>query len=74
MYPRIQNISFDCHDTHGLSGFWSAVPGLGAALVTDRRRADGTGWVTLADLEGNECCVLRGAAERTGTTIEEEHP
>ncbi|MEU4772004.1 VOC family protein [Micromonospora sp. NPDC023644] len=135
MYPRIHNISFDCHDTYALAGFWSAVLGyarhaddapgdpeaallppdgatpnvffqrvpeartvknrvhvclepagrtreqevervlgLGAVLVSDRRRADGTGWVVLADPEGNEFCVLRGAAERAGTTIEEEHP
>ncbi|RAJ47072.1 hypothetical protein K353_00273 [Kitasatospora sp. SolWspMP-SS2h] len=37
---------------------------LGAALVADRRDADGTGWVVLADPEGNEFCVLRGTAER----------
>ncbi|MDG4759350.1 VOC family protein [Micromonospora sp. WMMD710] len=27
MYPRIRNISFDCHDTYALAGFWSAVLG-----------------------------------------------
>ncbi|MEV6670828.1 VOC family protein [Streptomyces sp. NPDC051162] len=37
---------------------------LGATLVLDHRRPDGTGWVTLADLEGNEFCVERSAAER----------
>lgn len=37
---------------------------LGATLVADRRSADGRGWVTLADPEGNEFCVERGAAER----------
>ena len=37
---------------------------LGATLVADRRRPDGTGWVTLADIEGNEFCVERSAAER----------
>ncbi|MGW4696527.1 VOC family protein [Kitasatospora cineracea] len=41
--------------------------GLGATLVADRRNADGTGWVVLADPEGNEFCVLRGAAERAAT-------
>ncbi|MGW4811710.1 VOC family protein [Kitasatospora cineracea] len=40
---------------------------LGATLVADRRNADGTGWVVLADPEGNEFCVLRGAAERAAT-------
>lgn len=38
---------------------------LGASLVGDHRLADGRGWVTLADLEGNEFCVERGAAERS---------
>lgn len=42
------------------------VLGLGAALVADHRRPDGRGWVVLADPEGNEFCVERGAAERTG--------
>ncbi|WP_344469559.1 VOC family protein [Kitasatospora kazusensis] len=37
---------------------------LGATLVADRRNPDGTGWVTLADVEGNEFCVERSAAER----------
>ncbi|MCX6465338.1 MAG: VOC family protein [Pseudonocardiales bacterium] len=40
------------------------VRALGATVVDDRRRADGTGWVVLADPEGNEFCVVRGAAER----------
>jgi predicted enzyme related to lactoylglutathione lyase len=37
---------------------------LGAVLVDDQRRDDGTGWVVLADPEGNEFCVLRSQAER----------
>jgi predicted enzyme related to lactoylglutathione lyase len=36
----------------------------GAALVADHRRSDGSGWVTLADPEGNEFCVERSAQER----------
>src|SRR5262245_44985138 len=32
---------------------------LGATEVEDHRRPDGTGWVTLADPEGNEFCILR---------------
>jgi predicted enzyme related to lactoylglutathione lyase len=32
---------------------------LGATLVADHRRPDGTGWAVLADPEGNEFCVLR---------------
>ncbi|WP_035858668.1 VOC family protein [Cryptosporangium arvum] len=38
---------------------------LGATLVADHRRTDGTGWVTLADPEGNEFCIERSAAERS---------
>ncbi|MFF1559070.1 VOC family protein [Streptomyces sp. NPDC058279] len=37
---------------------------LGATVVGDHRKPDGTGWVTLADPEGNEFCVERSAAER----------
>ena len=37
---------------------------LGATLVADRTRPDGTGWVVLADPEGNELCVERSAGER----------
>lgn len=37
---------------------------LGATLVADHRRSDGTGWATLLDIEGNEFCVERSAAER----------
>jgi predicted enzyme related to lactoylglutathione lyase len=36
---------------------------LGAAFVADHRRPDGSGFVVLADPEGNEFCVERGAAE-----------
>lgn len=38
--------------------------GLGATLVEDHRDPDGTGWVWLADIEGNDFCVERGVAER----------
>ena len=31
---------------------------LGASLLADHRRPDGSGWITLADPEGNEFCVL----------------
>ncbi len=40
---------------------------LGATVVADRRNADGTGWVVLADPEGNEFCILRSDAEVAGT-------
>ncbi|MFF7651455.1 VOC family protein [Streptomyces sp. NPDC007983] len=38
--------------------------GLGARIVDDRRTEDGMGWVVMADPEGNEFCVERGAVER----------
>lgn len=43
------------------------VIGLGASLVDDRRRPDGTGWATMADPEGNEFCIERSKAERAAT-------
>jgi len=41
------------------------VLGLGATLVADHRGIEGpgTGWVVLADPEGNEFCILRSDAE-----------
>ena len=38
---------------------------LGATEVADHRGPDGSGWVTLADPEGNEFDVLRGDSEFT---------
>lgn len=40
--------------------------GLGAEMVADRRdiHGPGVGWVTMADPEGNQFCVLRSVAER----------
>lgn len=37
--------------------------GLGATRLADHRRPDGSGWITLADPEGNEFCILRSDAE-----------
>jgi hypothetical protein len=38
--------------------------GLGATEYEDHRKPDGTGWVTMADPEGNLFCVERSATER----------
>jgi predicted enzyme related to lactoylglutathione lyase len=38
--------------------------GLGAVVLADCRRADGTGWVVFSDPEGNEFCIGSSAAER----------
>ncbi len=40
------------------------VLGLGATFIADHRQPDGTGWVVLADPEGNEFCIERSAKER----------
>ncbi len=40
---------------------------LGATEVADRRNDDGTGWVVLADPDGNEFCILRSEAEVAAT-------
>ncbi|MFE6869388.1 VOC family protein [Kitasatospora sp. NPDC057692] len=40
---------------------------LGATLFEDHRTPDGKGWATLHDIEGNELCVERSAAERAAT-------
>jgi catechol 2,3-dioxygenase-like lactoylglutathione lyase family enzyme len=37
---------------------------LGATPLHDLRKEDGTGWLVLADPEGNEFCILRSQAER----------
>ncbi|MCF2525930.1 VOC family protein [Yinghuangia soli] len=122
MTSLVRHVTFDCHDTYTLAGFWAEVLGgkrsdedypgdpeamvesdsvtllfvrvpddkqvknrvhmdlqpqdrtrdeeverllaLGAKVFDDQRRPDGTGWVTMQDLEGNEFCVERSAQER----------
>lgn len=39
--------------------------GLGARLMDDHREPDGSGWVVLADPEGNEFCLERSLSERS---------
>jgi predicted enzyme related to lactoylglutathione lyase len=41
--------------------------GLGAVVIGDFRKEDGSGWVTLTDPEGNEFCVERSEVERPPT-------
>ncbi|GAB3685079.1 VOC family protein [Angustibacter aerolatus] len=41
---------------------------LGGSVVEDHRRPDGSGWVTVADPEGNELCIERSVAERAERT------
>jgi catechol 2,3-dioxygenase-like lactoylglutathione lyase family enzyme len=37
---------------------------LGAVHLADHRRSEGSGWIVLADPEGNELCIERSDAER----------
>jgi Glyoxalase-like domain len=41
---------------------------LGAAQLADHRRPDGSGWITLADPEGNEFCILSKDPAGSGAT------
>lgn len=43
---------------------------LGATIIADRRdiHGPGVGWVTMADLEGNQFCVLRADEERAAAS------
>jgi hypothetical protein len=41
---------------------------LGATHVGDFIRPDGSGWITLADPEGNEFCILGGKPAGSGAT------
>ncbi|MEO6571371.1 MAG: VOC family protein [Ilumatobacteraceae bacterium] len=54
----------DCHRDDEIR----RVSALGANEVADRRNPDGTGWMVLADPDGNEFCILRSDDERSGTS------
>jgi hypothetical protein len=41
---------------------------LGASRLADHRRPDGSGWITLADPEGNEFCILSNDPAGSGAT------
>ena len=41
---------------------------LGASYLADHRRLDGSGWITLADPEGNEFCILSKDPAGSGPT------
>lgn len=57
-------VHLDLQPVRGRDETVELVLAAGGRLVEDRRRPDGSGWVTLADPEGNELCVERSAAER----------
>ena len=40
---------------------------LGATVVADRRRENGSGYVTMSDVDGNEFCVQRSPEEVAAT-------
>jgi predicted enzyme related to lactoylglutathione lyase len=60
-------VHLDLQPDHARDDEVDRLLGLGATLVADHRRPDGTGWATLADPEGNEFCVERSAVERERT-------
>jgi hypothetical protein len=41
---------------------------LGATFLADHRRPDGSGWITLADPEGNDFCILSRRPANSGAT------
>ena len=49
---------------HGRDEEVSRLLAIGASLVRDHRRPDGSGWVVMAGPEDNEFCVERDATER----------
>ena len=69
MTSFVSHATIDCADAYRLSEWWKQllgyVLGLGATLVHDHRgiHGPGTGWVLLADPEGNEFCLLRSESE-----------
>jgi hypothetical protein len=63
MMPR--HVTVDCADPHELATFWSAATGWPLSEL-DHRTAEGPGWVTLQNPEGNEFCIERSDAERAG--------
>ena len=50
------------------------VRGLGATVLTDRRGDCGRGWVTFADPEGNQFCLIRSDAERAANAGDAADP
>jgi hypothetical protein len=61
MTSHISHTTFDAIDAHAQSVFWAQVlgsPENPASQVADHRRASGRGWITMADPEGNEFCIL----------------
>ena len=59
-------VHLDLEPVEGTHDEIERVLGLGAREVSDHRGqyGPGTGWVVLADPEGNEFCILRSQAER----------
>ncbi|BEP12824.1 VOC family protein [Acidothermaceae bacterium B102] len=66
-HPRKNPLHLDLRPRHGTCGAeTAAVLSRGATLVADLRdhHGPGTGWVVLADPEGNEFCILLAESER----------
>lgn len=69
LQPSPGRIHFDLASSDGLRDDEVArAVERGAVMVADRRHADGSGWVTLADPAGNHFCVVRSDQERRQAT------
>ena len=62
MTSFVSHTSVDCRDAYALSTWWKQVLEYVVADHSDIH-GPGIGWVTMADPEGNEFCVLRSEAE-----------
>jgi len=67
---KVKNrVHFDLHPVdHTREQEVERVLALGASHVADHRRPDGSGWITLADPEGNEFCILSKDPASSGAT------
>jgi len=67
---KVKNrVHLDLRPTHGTrEQEVERVVSLGATQIGDFRRPDGSGWITLADPEGNEFCILSKDPAGSGAT------
>ena len=68
MTSRISHTSFDAIFYRTREQEVERILALGASQLADHRRPDGSGWITLADPEGNEFCILTRDPAGSGAT------
>ncbi len=69
--PRLQGRSLRCDlrpVDHTREQEAERLLALGASHLADHRRFDSSGWITLADPEGNEFCILPKDPASSGAT------